>query len=82
MPMHCNVPTMSDQDKTMIAATELIEYLRETAPSTATDKILHATTIAYLTTIITDSPSQRVILFWSPRVANRITTSDNASLYF
>ena len=57
MPMHCKVPTISEQDKTVIAATELIEALRETAPSVATDKSWHATTIADLTAIITDSPS-------------------------
>ena len=55
MPMHCKVPNISEQDKTIIAATELIESLRVTAPSTATDKSRHATTIADLTAIITDS---------------------------
>ena len=43
--MHCKVPTMSEKDKTIIAATELIEALMETAPSAATDKSRHATTI-------------------------------------
>ena len=61
---------MSEQDKTTIAATDLIEALRETAPSTATDKSPIATTIADLTVIITDSPSQRVRLRRSLRVAN------------
>ena len=46
---------MSEQDKTIISATELIESLRETAPSAETDKSRHATTIADLTAIITDS---------------------------
>ena len=78
MPMHCKVPIMSDQDKTIIAATELIESLRETTPSTDTDKSRHATTIADPTAIITDSPSQRVILSRSPRVANRIATTTPA----
>ena len=58
MPMHCKVPTALEQDKTIIAATELIEALSETAPSAANDKSRHATTIADLTAIITDSPSQ------------------------
>ena len=74
IPMHCKVPTMSDQDKTIISATELIEYLRETAPRVETDKSRHAKAITDLTSIITDSPSQRVRLRRSLRVANRITT--------
>ena len=78
MPMHCKVPTISDQDKTIIDATELIEPLRETAPCAETDKSQHATTIADITTIITDSPSQRVRLCRSPRVANQIETTTPA----
>ena len=48
---------MSEQDKTTIAATELIEALRESAPSSANDKTRHATTISDIAVIITDSPS-------------------------
>ena len=66
---------MSDQDKTISAATDLIEALRETVPSVATGKSRHATTIADLTAIITDSPSQRVRLRRSTRVANQIATT-------
>ena len=66
---------MSEQDKKIIAATEMIEYLRETTPSTETDKSRHATTITDLTAIITDSPSQRVRLRRYPRVANQIATT-------
>ena len=78
VPMHCKVPTMSDQYKTIIAATDLMESLRETAPSAAADKSWHATTIADLTAIITDSQSQRVRLRRSPRVAKRIATTTPA----
>ena len=78
MPMHCKVPNMSEQGKTIISATELIEALRETAPSAATDKSRHATTIADLTAIITDSPSQRVRLRQSARVDNQIATTTPA----
>ena len=69
---------MSDQDNTIIAATELIESLRSTAPRAATDKSRHATTISDLTAIITDSPSQRVKMRRYPRVANRIATTKPA----
>ena len=72
MPMHCKVPNMSEQDKTIIGVTELIKSLRATAPSAATDKSWHATAIADLTAIITDSPSQRVRLLRSTRVANQL----------
>ena len=58
---------MSEQDKTIIAATDMIEALRETAPSAATYKSGHATTIAGITAIITDSPSHRVRLRRSPK---------------
>ena len=78
MPMHRKVHTMSEQDKTIISATELIEALRETAPSAATDKSRHATKIADLTAIITDSPSQRVRLRRSTRMANQIATTTPA----
>ena len=78
MTMHCKVPTMSEQDETIIATTELIEFLMETAPITATEKSRHAATIADLAAIITDSPSQRVRLRRSTRVANRIATTTPA----
>ena len=62
MPMHCKVPTMSEQNKTIIDAKNLIKSLRETAPSAATAKSRHATIITDLTSIITYSPLQRVRL--------------------
>ena len=75
MTMHCKVPTISDQDKTIFSTTDLIEFLRETAPSAETDKSWHATTTTDLTAIITDRPSQRVRLRRSPRLANLIATT-------
>ena len=41
-PAHCKVPTVSEEDKTLIAATELLKVLKATVPTQADLKCRHA----------------------------------------
>ena len=57
---HCKLPTISEEDSTIIAATELVRALDTTIPTNAAVKLKHAAVLQQLTTIIGNRPAPRV----------------------
>jgi hypothetical protein len=51
-PAHCQVPVVSEQDKTLLAVTNLFKQLGQTIPTMARAKLKHLTTICQLSTIM------------------------------
>ena len=77
-PAHCNMPTISEEDETIVAADALLTSLQGTTPSNATTKLRHAKALQQLTAIITNSASPRVDEVAAPRVGSP-STSTNAT---
>jgi len=69
-PAHCSTPTLSEADKTIIAATELVRELNSKSPINAHIKSKHAKSIQQLTNILSNAPSPRVGDAASPRVGD------------
>ncbi len=76
-PSHCQVPTTSEHDITLLAAANLIQQLGLAIPTTTTVKLKHLNAIQQLTTIMAGQPnapppnptSPRVVPATPPRVA-------------
>ena len=51
---------MSEEDETIIAASDLIKLMNATVPPTAATKVSHAKVLQQLTAIITNQPVPRV----------------------
>ena len=58
--VHCKLPTISEEDKTIIAATVLVRELNHTVPVSAAIKVKHAAVLQKLTAIINNQPAPRV----------------------
>ena len=78
-PAHCKVPTVSEEDKTLIAATELLEVMKANVPTQADLKCRHAKSIDDLILILENRPEPRVDTSQPQRVVDYVTTSTNAT---
>jgi len=77
-PAHCSPPTISEYDRTVLAADALLRQLHSITPLSAASKVKHAKIIEQLTAIITNKQAPRVEDTGSPRVT-RTSTSTNAT---
>ena len=75
-PAHCSVPTVSELDKTLIAAKELVDILQADVTMPTKEKVEHVKLIQRLTQIINSHPAPRVSKEQPPRVRTP-TTSHN-----
>ena len=74
-PSHCKVPTISEADRTIIAAAELLDTIRVQIPTQADTKRQHLHVIEQLTEILNKAPPPRVDGQSAPRVGHGATTS-------
>ena len=74
-PTHCQMPTISEADQTIVAATELLETMRATIPTQAANKAKHVNVLQKLTSIITNGPAPRVGRVPAPRVTKAASAS-------
>ena len=74
-PSHCKVLTISEADRTIIAAAELLDTIRVQIPTQADTKRQHLHVIEQLTEILDNAPPPRVDGQSAPRVGHGATTS-------
>ena len=74
-PEHCKVPTILEEDKTIIAAADLLAKMQAAVPHTAKAKLRHAKSLQNLTPIIENTPSPRV----APTVTPTVSASTDAT---
>jgi hypothetical protein len=67
-PTHCQVPVLSEHDKTMHAAGDIIEQLGGIIPSTASAKLNHLSAIRQLSLIMSGQPNAPTLVPTAPRV--------------
>jgi hypothetical protein len=77
-PTHCKVPALSEDDRTIRTAHDLLRTLQLTPPPTADAQLKHCEIIERLTAILTNAPSPRVHPAEEPRV-NVPSTSHNTT---
>ena len=77
-PTHCKVPTLSEDDRTLLTAHDLLRTLRLAPPPTAEEKLKYCDAIEHLTRIIKNIPAPRVDNTGEPRV-NTPSTSNNTT---
>ena len=70
-PTQWKLPIISERDKTVVAATELLEQHKKFNPPSAIHKIKHIAIIKQLQAILSDNPRQRVDKAQESRVDNR-----------
>ena len=75
-PEHCELPTISEADKTLIAASDILTEMQAAVPHTAKAKLRHAKALTNLTTIIKNTPNAREAPTATPTVS---TSTDAAS---
>jgi hypothetical protein len=68
-PSHWTLPSVSEHNTTVSAATDLLTSFRQFFPTTAADKQKHINTIQKLTAILCNNPQQREEITGPPRVA-------------
>ena len=68
-PENCEVPTISEADKTLIAASDILAAMQAAVPHTAKAKLRHARALQNLTAIIKNTPSMRVDPTATPTVS-------------
>ncbi len=56
-PSHCQVPTTSEHDSTLLAAADLLQHLGRAIPTMTTAKLKHLNAIRKLTTIMSGKPN-------------------------
>ena len=76
-PEHCEVPTISESDKTLIAVSDLLTAMQATVPHTAKAKLQHAKALQNLTAIVENTPTKREAPTATPTVS---TSTDATSL--
>jgi hypothetical protein len=59
-PTHCQIPIASQNDLSILAATDLLTVLGGTIPTSATAKAKHVNAIRQLTSILTKQPATRM----------------------
>ena len=75
-PAHCNVPTITDLDKTLAAAGELARILKATVSIPTRKKLEHINIIKKLSAIINSHPASRVGTQPAPRVGATTSSHD------
>ena len=78
-PTHWKLPTISEQDKTVVAATKLLEQHKKFTPPSAIHKMKNIDIIKQLQAILSDNPQQRVEKAQEPRVDNTPTQRVNTA---
>jgi len=74
-PTHCKVPTISEADRTIMAATELLDRIRTQIPTQAETKRQHLSVIEKLIAILGNAPPPRVNGHPAPRMSRGATAS-------
>ena len=74
-PEHCEVPTISEADKTLISASDLLSAMQAPVPSTAKAKLRHAKVLQNLTEITENTPNARE----APTSTPNVSTSTDAT---
>ena len=74
-PAHCEVPTISEADKTLIAASDILTAMQATVPHTAKAKLRHAKALQSLTEIIKNTLNVRE----APTATPIVSTSTDAT---
>jgi hypothetical protein len=67
-PSHCQVPVLSEDDKTLQAVGDIFEMLGGTVPTTASAKIKHLAAITQLSAIMAREPNAPSLVNTAPRV--------------
>ena len=75
-PAHCNVPTITDLDKTLAAAGELARIIKATVSIPTRKKLEHINIIKKLSAIINSHPASRVGTQPAPRVGATTSSHD------
>ena len=75
-PTHCKVPTISQSDLTLIAASDLLQEMKILVP-TAESKIRHAKILQRLGAILSNNPPKRVDTNAPQRVEQSATSSNS-----
>jgi len=79
-PTHCKMPTISEEDGTVLAAEELVKALSNKALKLNTeDTLRHAKVLQKLTAIIANKPPQRVAMQTPQRVDGPSTSNDTTA---
>ena len=74
-PEHCKVTTISDADKNLIAASDLLPAMKAEVPNTAKAKLRRAKALQDLTAIIDNTPDARE----APNNTPTVSTSTDAT---
>ena len=74
-PEHCKVPTISEADKTLIAASDLLKAMKAAVPHTTKAKLRHAKAQQDLTAIIENTQYARE----APTTTPTVSTSTDAT---
>ena len=69
-PTHCQVPVLSEQDKTLLMANDFLRRIGEVIPTSAQDKITHLETIRRLSDIMSGRPDPLSPALPAPRVGD------------
>ena len=75
-PAHCAIPSISEEDKTIVAAAELVKVLEAAVSIPTAAKIEHAKIINELTRIIENHPTSRVDTPTQTRVGTPTSSHD------
>ena len=78
-PTHCSVPTISEADRTLLAAAELINIIDTSATLATKEKIKHAQILKELTAILKNEPVPRVEDKAEPRVGRPSSSNDTTA---
>ncbi len=78
-PQHCTMPSISEEDGTIIAAEELVKLIDEKIALKCNDKVKHIKILQQLTDIIANKPPQRVATRPPPRVDVPSTSNDTTA---
>ena len=74
-PEHCELPTISEADKNLISASDLLTAMQAAVPHTAKAKLRHAKALQNLTAIIENTPTTRE----APTATPTVSTSTDAT---
>ena len=77
MPTHCSIPTISEEDETVLAATNILNYVN--SECNGNEKLQHKQIIQQLTQIVANKSPQRVGARTPQRVAAPLTSLDNTA---
>ena len=68
-PEHCKIPTISEEDKTLITASDILTVMKEAVPHTKKAKIRHEKELQDLTAIIENTQDAREASTTTPTVS-------------